>query len=159
MWCIIRNGFFYLNELSLQITLYLILSHVFIYRKLSRMSHSVLRYFLIEMNVLVLRFVTILCIWWKALAMSMELTLRIWVTFKSFLFRFHYSLICINTLFCILCLMKKNMLLVYIFFYVASKRAPHVCKTVYSTVPCVMKDVLESCGIDVTFLTLALDAV
>jgi hypothetical protein len=28
---------FYLNELSLQITLYLILSHVFMYRKLTRM--------------------------------------------------------------------------------------------------------------------------
>jgi len=32
---------FYLNELSLQITLYLILSLVFMYRKLSRMIHCV----------------------------------------------------------------------------------------------------------------------
>ena len=31
---------FYLNELSLQITLYLILSHVFIYRKLSKMIQT-----------------------------------------------------------------------------------------------------------------------
>jgi hypothetical protein len=108
---------------------------------------------LLGMNVLLLRFVTILCIWWKALAMSMELTtLRIWITFKKFLFNFHYSLIFINSLFCILCLIKKkNAAVTYCFRLPARK--PHMF----------VKLCHEICTGElwhnVTFLTLALEAV
>jgi hypothetical protein len=51
------------------------------------------------------------------------------VTVRVFLFQSHYSLIFINTLFCIPCLIKKRCCY-YILFYDASKKAPYVCKTV-----------------------------